>query len=79
MPQCRVFAIDDHLQEIVADGLYGKHLFGRALSVAGRERRHVVSRERARADLRRVRREAGAMRPSAIEVGSIVAAPLNFT
>jgi hypothetical protein len=34
MPQCRVFAIDDNLKEIVADGLYGKHLFGRTLSVA---------------------------------------------
>ncbi len=34
MAKCRVFAIDDNLKEIVADGLYGKHLFGATLSVA---------------------------------------------
>jgi cupin superfamily acireductone dioxygenase involved in methionine salvage len=34
MAKCRVFAIDDNLKEIVADGLYGKHLFGATVSVA---------------------------------------------
>ena len=34
MPKCRVFAIDDNLKEIVADGLYGKHMFGASVSVA---------------------------------------------
>lgn len=34
MPQCRVFAIDDNLKEIVPGGLYGKHLFGQTISVA---------------------------------------------
>lgn len=34
MAKCRVFAIDDNLKEIVADGLYGKHLFGASVSVA---------------------------------------------
>jgi quercetin dioxygenase-like cupin family protein len=34
MPKCRVFAIDDNLKEIVAGGLYGKHLFGETVSVA---------------------------------------------
>lgn len=34
MPKCRVFAIDDNLKEIVADGLYGKHMFGASISVA---------------------------------------------
>lgn len=34
MPKCRVFAIDDNLKEIVADGLYGKHMFGATVSVA---------------------------------------------
>lgn len=34
MPHCRVFAIDDMLKEIVPQGLYGKHLFGRDISVA---------------------------------------------
>ncbi|MFX1677577.1 cupin [Paraburkholderia sp. A2WS-5] len=34
MSQCRVFAIDDNLKEVVADGLYMKHLFGQTMSVA---------------------------------------------
>jgi quercetin dioxygenase-like cupin family protein len=34
MSKCRVFAIDDNLKEIVADGLYGKHMFGATVSVA---------------------------------------------
>jgi quercetin dioxygenase-like cupin family protein len=34
MPKCRVFAIDHDLKEVVADGLYGKHLFGRDISVS---------------------------------------------
>jgi hypothetical protein len=34
MPKCRIFAIDDNLKEVVANGLYGKHLFGATLSVA---------------------------------------------
>jgi hypothetical protein len=34
MPKCRVFAIDDGLKEIVAGGLYGKHLFGQTISVS---------------------------------------------
>ncbi len=34
MPKCRVFAIDDNLKEVVADGLYGKHMFGATVSVA---------------------------------------------
>ena len=34
MAKCRVFAIDDGLKETVADGLYGKHYFGDAISVS---------------------------------------------
>jgi len=34
MARCRVFAVDHGLKEIVADGLYGKHLFGETVSVA---------------------------------------------
>jgi hypothetical protein len=34
MPKCRVFGIDDGLKEIVADGLYSKHLFGKNISVS---------------------------------------------
>jgi quercetin dioxygenase-like cupin family protein len=34
MAKCRVFAIDHNLKEIVAEGLYGKHLFGASVSVA---------------------------------------------
>ncbi|CAN5578111.1 hypothetical protein BH09PSE5_BH09PSE5_20420 [soil metagenome] len=34
MARCRVFAVDHGLKEIVADGLYGKHLFGETISVA---------------------------------------------
>lgn len=34
MAKCRVFAIDQGLKEIVADGLYSKHLFGQNISVS---------------------------------------------
>ena len=34
MPKCRVFAIDHNLKEVVADGLYMKHMFGESMSVA---------------------------------------------
>ncbi len=34
MAKCRVFAIDDGLKATVADGLYGKHYFGDAISVS---------------------------------------------
>ncbi|QCP49597.1 cupin [Trinickia violacea] len=34
MTQCRVFAIDDGLNEVVADGLYMKTLRGQSVSVA---------------------------------------------
>ncbi|MFJ1258281.1 cupin domain-containing protein [Cupriavidus sp. CuC1] len=34
MPKCRVFAIDHSLKEVVADGLYMKHMFGETISVA---------------------------------------------
>lgn len=34
MPKCRVFAIDHNLKEVVADGLYMKHMFGETMSVA---------------------------------------------
>ncbi|KXO83857.1 hypothetical protein [Stutzerimonas stutzeri] len=34
MPKCRVFGIDDGLKEVVADGLYMKHLFGQNISVS---------------------------------------------
>lgn len=34
MAKCRVFAIEHDLKEIVADGLYSKHLFGRDISVS---------------------------------------------
>ncbi len=34
MAKCRIFAIDDNLKEVVAGGLYGKHLFGATVSVA---------------------------------------------
>lgn len=34
MPKCRVFAIDNNLKEVVADGLYMKHMFGETVSVA---------------------------------------------
>jgi len=34
MPKCRVFAIDHNLKEVVANGLYMKHMFGQSMSVA---------------------------------------------
>lgn len=34
MAKCRVFAIDSNLKEVVADGLYMKHMFGETISVA---------------------------------------------
>ena len=34
MAGCRVFAIDDNLKEMAPGGLYGKHLFGRDISVS---------------------------------------------
>ena len=34
MPKCRVFAIDHGLKEVVAGGLYMKHMVGETLSVA---------------------------------------------
>ncbi|QQX86046.1 cupin [Cupriavidus necator] len=34
MPKCRVFSIDHGLKEVVADGLYMKHMFGETISVA---------------------------------------------
>jgi quercetin dioxygenase-like cupin family protein len=34
MAKCRVFAIDDHLKEVVPQGLYSKHLFGTGVSVS---------------------------------------------
>jgi quercetin dioxygenase-like cupin family protein len=34
MPRCRVFAIDDDLKEVVANGLYMKTLRGETVSVA---------------------------------------------
>jgi|TARA_B110000259_G_scaffold187564_1_gene242264 quercetin dioxygenase-like cupin family protein len=34
MARCRLFAIDDTLKEISANGLYGKHLFGTDISVS---------------------------------------------
>lgn len=34
MAKCRVFGIDDGLKEVVADGLYMKHLFGQNISVS---------------------------------------------
>lgn len=34
MAKCRVFGIDSNLKEVVADGLYMKHMFGENVSVA---------------------------------------------
>ncbi|CAG9187573.1 cupin domain-containing protein [Cupriavidus pinatubonensis] len=34
MAKCRVFAIDSNLKEVVANGLYMKHMFGETISVA---------------------------------------------
>jgi hypothetical protein len=34
MAKCRVFQIDGNLKEVVADGLYIKHMFGQTVSVA---------------------------------------------
>ena len=34
MAKCRVFQIDGNLKEVVADGLYIKHMFGENVSVA---------------------------------------------
>ena len=34
MPKCRIFAIDHGLKQVVADGLYTKHLNGESISVS---------------------------------------------